>query len=264
MKLKNNSRHSLVKWVAISTILVVVLATGGYFGFQYYQYYQADKIYSVDDIVSLPNFKIDITKSEFKSVDLSLDKDSITKYGGLDKQENCTTQSRERTWWKAWDNDPDALWVQLGPSDYDICNRRNLSRNTINEYLKNNDRLHIDYKIIATNNIDTTKLKIELVLDSGRKLDEQISAFKGNQFFPLGAQYKSKELEKVLDVPGPIYTSEREYIPYKPYFVSSLGGDINKGLERAGSISADIRKSEENIDLKVTYENQVRVIRIHR
>ena len=54
------------------------------------------------------------------------------------------------------------------------------------------------------------------------------------------------------------------YIPYKPYFVSSLGGDINKGLERAGSISADIRKSEENIDLKVTYENQVRVIRIHR
>lgn len=165
---------------------------------------------------------------------------------------------------KAWDNDPDAPWVQLGPSDYDICNRRNLSRNTINEYLKNNDRLHIDYKIIATNNIDTTKLKIELVLDSGRKLDEQISAFKGNQFFPLGAQYKSKELEKVLDVPGPIYTSEREYIPYKPYFVSSLGGDINKGLERAGSISADIRKSEENIDLKVTYENQVRVIRIHR
>ena len=73
MKLKNNSRHSLVKWLAISTILVVVLATGGYFGFQYYQYYQADKIYSVDDIVSLPNFKIDITKSEFKSVDLSLD-----------------------------------------------------------------------------------------------------------------------------------------------------------------------------------------------
>lgn len=44
------------------------------------------------------------------------------------------------------------------------------------EYLKNNDRFHIDYKIIATNNIDTTKLKIELVPNSGRKLDEQISA----------------------------------------------------------------------------------------
>lgn len=54
------------------------------------------------------------------------------------------------------------------------------------------------------------------------------------------------------------------YIPYKPYFVSSLDSDINKVLERAGSISADIRKSEENIDLKVTYENQVQVIRIHR
>ena len=121
MKLKNNSRHSLVKWVAISTILVVVLATGGYFGFQYYQYYQADKIYSVDDIVSLPNFKIDITKSEFKSVDLSLDKDSITKYGGLDKQENCTTQSRERTWWKAWDNDPDAPGCRRG--DDQGCSR---------------------------------------------------------------------------------------------------------------------------------------------
>lgn len=94
----------------------------------------------------------------------------------LGKQENCTAQSRERTWWKAWDNDPDAPWVQLGPSNYDICDRRNLSRNTINEYLKNNDRFHIDYKIIATNNIDTTKLKIELVPNSGRKLDEQISA----------------------------------------------------------------------------------------
>ena len=42
---------------------------------------------------------------------------------------------------------PDAPWVQLGPSDYDICNRRNLSRNTINEYLKNNDRLHIDHRL---------------------------------------------------------------------------------------------------------------------
>ena len=265
---KDSSKKSLLKWIILG-VAVVLLGVGGYFGYKYYQDYQANKVYSVGETVGLSDFKVDITKAEFKPVDLPIDKESVAKYGTLEKQEDCESQSKENTWWRAWDNDPDAPWVQLGPSDFNICVRRNNSRDIINEYSKANSQLVVDYKITAKNNVNTSELKIELVPDSGRKLGEQVDSFNANQFFPNGAQRK-------IDVPGvsgQVYTSDSYFSdgktkaftePYKPYYASDLGNDINKGLERTGYAYTDIRNSENSVDVKITYKGETRLVRISR
>ncbi len=258
---KDSSKKSLLKWILLG-VAVVLLGVGGYFGYKYYQDYQANKVYSVGETVGLSDFKVDITKAEFKPVDLPIDKESVAKYGTLEKHEDCESQSKENTWWRAWDNDPDAPWAQTGPSDFNICVRRNNSRDIINEYTKANSQLVVDYKITALNNVDTSKLKIELIPDSGRKLGEKVESFNANQFFPNGAQYKAPELASLA--PGAMYTSESRYNPYESYKASDLGDDINKGLERTGYIYTDIRNSENNVDVKITYNGETRLVRITR
>lgn len=265
---KDSKKKSLLKWILLG-VAVILLGVGGYFGYKYYQDYQANKVYSVGETVGLSDFKVDITKAEFKSVDLPIDKDSVAKYGALDKHEDCEKQSKENTWWRAWDNDPNAPWSQTGPSDFNICVRRNNSRDIINEYAKNNSQLVVDYKITAINNVDTSKLKIELIPDSGRKLGEQVESFNANQFFPNGAQRKIT----VPRVAGQVYTSDSYYDngkintftePYEPYHTSNVGNDINKGLERTGYIYTDIRNTESNVDIKITYNGETRLVRITR
>jgi len=258
---KDSKKKSLLKWILLG-VAFVLLGVGGYFGYKYYQDYQANKVYSVGETVGLSDFRVDITKAEFKSVDLPIDKDSVAKYGELDKHEDCEKQSKENTWWRAWDNDPDAPWSQTGPSDFNICVRRNNSRDIINKYTKNNSQLVVDYKITAINNVDTSKLKIELIPDSGRKLGEQVESFNANQFFPNGAQYKAPELASIA--PGDMYTSESRYNPYESYKASDLGDDINKGLERTGYIYTDVRNSENSVDVKITYNGETRLVRITR
>jgi len=250
-------KKSIIKWIILG-IVVVALGVGGFFGYKAYQSYLENKIYSANENVGFPDFNIKVTKAEFKDVDLPLDQETIKKYGAIDKKENCDTQSKENTYWKAWSGDINAPWVKYGPSDYNICIRRNDSRDAITKYSSENKQLVVDWVITAKNNVNAKDITIALEADSGRKLDEKVDAFNANQFFKLGAQ---ELLPDTLNLaPGPVYTSEFEQ-KYVPYYKSDIGGNINKGIERKGNLYTDIRNSESSVDLKVTYNGQTRIIR---
>lgn len=250
-------KKSIIKWIVIG-VAIVALGVGGFFGYRAYQSYLENKIYSANENVSFPDFDIKVTKAEFKAVDLPIDKETVKKYGAIDKKENCDTQSKESTYWKAWGGDINAPWVKYGPSAYNICIRRNDSRDAITKYSSENKQLVVDWVITAKNNVTTKDVSISLEPDSGRKLNDQVDAFNANQFFELGAQ---ELLPETLNMaPGPVYTSELEQ-KYTPYHKSDICGNINKGIERKGNLYTDIRNSENSVDLKISYHGQTRIVR---
>ncbi len=241
-------------WIVIGTVTVIILALGGFLGYSYYQDNQANKIYVVNETVSFPDFDLKVTKTELKPVDLPIDEEVAKKYGGLDKPENCDVFSKEST--LANFGSPELL--PYGPSDYNICIRRNDSKNEIKKYSNENKQLVINYEIKALNNVSSSKLNVMLITDSGRKLDEQVNNFNANQFFNGGEQTKPGFL-------GSGYTSEIEQ-KYIPYFESEIGGDINKGLSRTGYAYTDVRNTEKSLDFKLTYlkddKVNTRIVRI--
>lgn len=240
---------------AILVIAVLILGVGGFFGLKAYEKHQEDKIYSVSDKVSFPDFDFKVKKAEFKAVDLPIDQKTVAKYGPLDKPENCESMSKEET--MAFFGSPEPM--PYGPSDFNICIRRNDSRKGINDYSANNKQLTVDYQVTANSNVSTANLKIELIPDSGRKLNEQVNTFNGTQFFKDSAQERT-EFAGVT-----IYSSEVEQ-KYIPYHQSEIGGDINKGLTRDGYTYTDIRNSEQSVDIKVTYKKDgkehIRIVRV--
>lgn len=255
----NKKKSSIIKWIIIG-VAIIALGIGGFFGYKAYGNYLANKVYAPNDNVGFPDFDIKVTKAEFKNVDLPIDKDTVKKYGAIDKKENCDTMSKENTYWKAWDGDINAPWVKYGPSDFNICIRRNDSRDAITKYTSENKQLVVDYLITAKNNVNAKDVSIALEPDSGRKLDTKVDAFNANQFFELGAQYTLPD-GLAIGAPGPVYTSEHPQ-NYTPFHKSELGGNINTGIERRGNLYTDIRNSESSIDLKITYHGQTRIVRI--
>lgn len=255
---KNGVKHTAVKWVTVVG-LIVVLIIGGYFGLQQYQNYLANKIYSVDENVSMVDFDFSVTKAEFKPVELPINKEAVSKYGGIDKQEDCSELSSEGAWFEI-----DGKWQQIkyGISPKIVCEGRNEARTKINEYSDSSDKLSIEYKILATQNVDVNSLKISIMPDSGRDVKREVNSLNNNDFFG----YCMREEVYQSGAPGRTYNSGCIYDPvtYTPYKASDIGLDINKGLERTGGIDTDIRKSEKNVDIKITYKDQARIIRIHR
>ncbi|MFA5004345.1 MAG: hypothetical protein WC498_03670 [Candidatus Saccharimonadales bacterium] len=253
---KTNSKKPILLSIVV-VLVVAILGAGSFFGLKAYEKLQADKIYSTGDTVKFPDFDFQVTKAEFKEVDLPVDEKTVAKYGALDKPEDCEKLSKAPTMTYLGTPEP----VPYGPSDFNICIRRNDSRKGINDYSANNQQLVVDYAVTANGNIATSNLKIEFLVDSGRKLDEQVNTFNGTQFFRDGAQEKM-EFGGVT-----MYTPElgHEYIPY---YQSEIGGDINKGLSRNGYTYTDIRNSENSVDIKVTYskdgKEQTRIVRVLR
>lgn len=255
MMIKRSLRKNPLFIAGIIVLIALLIGAGGVVGLKAYNNSQANKIYAVGDTVKMPDFDFKVTKAQLKPVDLPIDKKTVAKYGPLTTPEDCDKFSKAPTMTFLGSPDP----VPYGPSDYNICIRRNESREGVNEYIAKNKQLTVDYTITAKHNVDTSKLTITLTPDSGRKLDEQVSSFKGTQFFSEMAQEK-------INFGGVItYTAELpfKYIPYKQ---SDLGGDINKGLQRSGSIRTDIRNTEHAVDVKVAYKHdgkvQTRIVRI--
>lgn len=250
---KDDTKKLLLKWILLG-FAVILLVIGGYFGFHSYQDYKANKIYSFNEIVPFPSFDVTITKAEYKKVDFPLNDSILKKYGNLDSIEDCESMSNEDTWL-----DTSLGWVQNGASKRAVCERRNKARNDIRQYINNNEQLVIDYKIVAKNNIETSKLKIELLPDSGRNLKEIVF------IDAILSDEGEGEIISVAGAPGPVYDfSYGRSDGYMPYHQSSIGGDINKGLERTGYIYTDIRKSENSVDVKITYKGETRLVRISR
>lgn len=255
MKLKTKN-NSLAKWIALAT-LVLALPVGLYFGWAYYQDYKANKIYSSNEAVSFSDFDFEVTKAQFKPVDLQVNQKYLNKHGGLDKQEDCSLKSKERTY-------EDDLEFPSGPSEYNLCHRHNDIKIDAQKYIENNQQLVIKYAINSKASVDAKNISFKLTPDGGRNVSKE--------GVYLGGFQKDANEEFYEDHP---LTGETHYMLFgsptysqKPLIKSELKGDINKDLKRTGRIKADIRNSENTVDLKVTYKNsgdkEVRIIRINK
>ena len=257
MKAKKKNYKKPIIFSTVAILVIAVLGIGGFFGVKVYNKHQEDKIYSVGDTVKFPDFNFKVTKAEFKPVDLPIDQKTVEKYGAITTPENCDALSKTPTMEFVGNPTP----VPYGPSAYNICIRRNDSRAEMNKYTANNKQLTVNYVITARNNVSTSRLRITLNADSGRKLNEQVDAFNGTQFFNDTAQ----EINNFLGVPTYSPEVSTKYIPYHQ---SDIGGDINKGLTRSGYTYTDIRNSEHNVDIKVTYYKDgklnTRIVRVNK
>lgn len=249
---KNKKKRTAV--VTVSALVgVVLLGAAGVFGTNAYQNYLEDKVYSVDETVKYPEFKLDITKAEVKPVNLPIEDELIDEHGGIDEKEDCSRFSdtpRQEASIEGSISNPTSI-TPYEPSDRVFCVRRNNSRDDIKEYTDKNKQLVVDYKITAKESVDTSKINIELLPDSGRKLDERVHQFNGNQFM------KNNDFSHEILPP---------MVEYVPYHQSNIGGNIGKDLTRTGYLYTDVRNSEDSVDFILTYnqgdETHSRTIRI--
>lgn len=245
---KRNKKKPLIITVTV-IVGLALLTTGGIFGLKAYQKHQEDKIYSVGDTIHYPDFNLVVTKADVKPVNLPIKADLVKKYGGLDTPENCDTVSKAQKleWYGAY--------KAPGISDYNICIRRNDSRQEIKKYSDANHQLVLDYKIVADDTVSTKDIKIRLIPDSGRNPTEQVNQFNGNEFM--------NDMYSEFD--GAIMQS-RDYVEYKPYFSSWIGENISKGITRPGYLYTDVRNSENSADFILTYthngKENIRTVRI--
>lgn len=240
-----------VKWLLIP-VAVLGLGIGGWYAYHSYQQGLKDRIYSAGEVIELPDFTIQTEEPLFEDIDLAVPREKISRFGGLDTQENCSLLPDKHHSVSPWDasgnyrdTDPIENEMEKNEPTRRYCNWRNDSRNEISEYVNNTQRMTLNYSITASNNVNSSDIDISLMPDSGRTLSSD-TLFKHDPLLSSN------------------YIPAFDYDGYKPYKATSIGGDINKGITRQGSIEADIRNSEHVIDFKITYKGDSRIIRVNR
>lgn len=238
---KLNEKRPII--ITLTVIVALPLLTvGGILGLKAYYKHQADKIYSVGETMNYRGFNVVVTKVEAKSVRLPLKNDLVQQYGGVDKDENCDTFSKAST--MTYLGSPQL--VPYGPSDYNLCIRRNNSRKVIKDYSTTNRQLVVDYKITANETVSTTQLKIQLIPDDGRKLNKSDNSFICNEFMqPSISDFNGTRTSNTDCYDHPF--------EYNPYFQSKIGENISKGLTRAGYLYTDVNNNENSVDFILTY-----------
>lgn len=240
-----------IKWLVLPIILLL-LVCGGFFAYNKYQQSLNDKIYSTSDVISFSDFTLSIKEPSFESVKIDVPQDKVSRYGDLSVSEDCSKYPEDNNQPEDYFNQSTGKWVFHDEEQWEkdhptrrYCEWRNDSRASIKKYISDNQRLQLNYELTASSNVDSSRIHISLLPDSGRELKTDATHFDYDSL--LSSRY----------VPPFNYT-------YKPYTQSDLGGDINKGIARQGEIKADIRNNEKNIDLKVTYNGETRLVRISR
>jgi hypothetical protein len=203
-----------------------------------------------------PDFSVVVTKAEAKPVNLPIKNELVQQYGGLDKDENCDTFSKASSMIRVtFNSSTPTQTLPYGPSDYNLCVRRNDSSNAIKQYSEANRQLVVDYKITANGTVSTSQVKVQLIPDSGRKLNEQVDSLNCNEFID----------PSTFDLDG-IRTTNTDCSKYIPYFQSEIGSNISKGLMRSGYLYTDVRNTEKSADFILSYyhnnERNTRTMRI--
>lgn len=242
-----------IKWLMIPIVLLL-LVVAGLFGNHLYKQHLNNKIYAVGENIEFPDFSLKVNKPSFSQVSLTVPKDKAAKYGGLDTAEDCSKYPEDNNMPQdKWDGNK---WIMYDENDWEkdhptrrYCKWRNDSRKSISSYIAKNVHMTLNYKLTAKNNVNSSKISISLMPDSGRTLSGKDTLFDYDAL--LSSRY------------APPFNYE-----YHPFKETKLGNDINKGITRQGSIDADVRNSEHTLDLKVIYHmggnDYTRLIRINR
>lgn len=254
--IRTNGKQS-IKWLIIPIIILVTLLSGWAILKQHINN-EKNRIYSAQDTINFDGLKFNISNVAFNDVDLKVDKNFLDTYP-LDKVEDCNAQSKENSWSEELYMGGVAKWGRNGTSDYEVCQGINKARQDIVRYTSDNKRLNIKFNLVASEKIETDDIKIKLEPDSGRNLDEDMD------WLNNGGRWVQKKATATHDGVTHDYYDQWTIFPiYNPTVKPKLGNDINIGLTRSGNIGADIRNSENTIDLSVTYKDDTRVVRITR
>lgn len=247
---KTRTKASLI-WLPVFIASLAIIGVGLY-SYQIFRNRANSKIYVAGDTVKLSDFSILVEDVKFNDVSIVIPQDKEAKFGGLATVENCS-QYPYLSWEK---NGVDISSLDYNENEYEkknpsgrFCEWRNESRIKINKYKADNKRLSLNYQITAKNTVDSSKISISLLPDTGRNVAEPAKQF---DFDPL----LSKRYSPAFD------------FTYTPYSASKIGGDINTGITRKGTIEADIRNGENTIDFKIVYQRDgssvERIIRLQR
>lgn len=239
------SKKKIVLWSSISVLAII---GGGYFASEYRQNYLNDKIYSVNENINLSDFMLTVSSPSYTKPSLVIPQEKIAAFGDINTQEDCSKYP-----FLSWQtNNIDITSLDYDDNAYEkahpsgrYCEWRNDSRKKIQAYIGDNERVSIDYKITANSTVDSKDIKVAVMLDSGRDLNNPATLFDYDSL--LSTKY----------YPAFDYN-------YKPYSETQLGGSINKDITRNQNVSFDVRNSEKTIDLKVTYKGETRLVRISR
>lgn len=242
--------YKTLKWLLIPVVAALLIG-GGFFANNKYKDYMSDKIYSTEETIDFPDFTLKVDKPSFSTIRISVPQDKASRYGGLDVNEDCSKYPEDNNQPKDYYNEATRKWVFYSANDWERdhptagrCESRNDSRSTINKYISNNERIDLSYSLTAKNNVTASKINVSLMPDSGRSLSSDATLFDYDSLLSKG--YADYNYE------------------YKPNGETKLEGDINKGITRRVTTKADIRKSENTIDLKVVYMGEQRIIRINK
>lgn len=231
----------MIKWSVLPIILILFVCTG-IFSYVRYNQFLVDKIYSINDTIHYPGFKLRITKVEIKPASLPLDKSLIEQYGGLDEKENCRELSDKSNPVRELDISENRFVTTMsGASDRDKCKSRNNSRDEIKKYLSSHKQLVIDYAITANTYVKSSGIKLKLLPDSGRNPRDVATDLGTNEYLD-GRTLDYKDL----------YAHIVEYVPY---YQSKIGGDISKGITRRAYIYTDVLISEKTVDFMLSYNH---------
>lgn len=237
VNLVRSKGRKTIKWLALP-VLLGLLVVGGFYANGKYNEYQADKIYAVGDTVSLSTFT-------FKITDISEEPLSFNTKGINLARINC--DSIEYGW--DWNDAGMAIVYDASNphefSDFQECNKYNDNRKQAEKYAADyNGRMVISYEVVADSTVQGKNLHLELLPDSGRKVNLGAGAGTGDK------QYSFMWSLGIKD--------------YVANPVSDFGGDLNKGLTRKGTVGLDLKKTEQIVDVVVKYNGEARTIRINR
>ena len=245
-----------ILWTVLSLAILIAIA-GSFYIYNRISEYNANKIYTPNEKIAFKDFTLTFSNIKFSEIDLPIDQDFL-KIGGIGTQVDCSAYSDAGTWIPLWWLRGNEGLAKTGISDRKVCEQQNSIRNDLTSYLKDNKKLSITYAIKANETVHPGELKIETTVDSGRDL-------KSNKNLSTKDRLTYKAVDEAYG--GITHTTYDDWyiMPvYHSYESSNLGGDIDKGLSRVGTINTDIRNNENDIDIKVTYQNQTRLMRISR
>lgn len=249
---------SSIKWLLIPIILIVI-SVGTFYLYGKYQQSLKDKIYSANETIEFKDFYFNVTKYEFKDIDLLIDKDFTSKHN-INQQEDCSVLSTKKSWTADfYQGSRNSEWTKSGLSDSEVCNENNKSLKVTSNYLSNNKSLAVNYKILTKNTISSKNIKITLMADSGRNLDDPLDELNVD-----GRWIYKKVNETHQGITRETYGSSTLFPIYRQYKKFDIGGDINKGIARSGSAGADIRNEERVVDIKISYQGESRIMRISK
>jgi len=132
---------------------------------------------------------------------------------------------------------------KVARDDKGDCDWYNWPRRNAQNYINEHTRATVNYTVTANESVEGKDLRIEAIPDSGRTIVFNTGSDGNDDAFSWAWVLKLN------------YTANPK---------SDFGGDLNKGLTRKGTVGVDLLNSERNIDLKVTYRDEVRLVRISR